>query len=133
MFALTNLPTTVKRAGAERDYVSGAGELLFLVLAITLLRHLLGRFKRVLDTTSGSPGRRLATHNAHGHSRAYSRRSTSKPPPPDARQQTRRATAKAAKRPAAVPSIKIRRPVDAREALRRSCAAMGEAPETDVR
>jgi hypothetical protein len=132
--ALTNSPTTTQRFGAESGCLSGAGELMFLFLALALLRHLLGRFKRAPGTTSDSSGRRLARHDGRGRSPAYPRRSASKPLLPAARQKARRAAVNAAARnPAAVPPVKTRRPVEAWEALRRSCAAMGEAPETDVR
>jgi hypothetical protein len=93
-------------AVAENCRLFGAGELILIVLAVALLRCLLYCLSRALSASCNPLKRALTVPK--------SRRRT-----PAVKRQPRAVRVKAAD----APSFENRRTVDAREALRRSCAA----------
>jgi hypothetical protein len=121
-------------AGAGSGCLFGAGELILFILAVALLRHLFNRLSLAGGAICDRLKRTPITRNTLRRPSAYLRRGAPGSSLCSAIRQPRHVRVKAAaKSSAAVPSFKTRRPVDAREALRRSCANMGNATETSVR
>jgi hypothetical protein len=119
VIALARSLIPASSVAAEKGCLFGAGELMLFILAVTLLRYLLDCLSRAFGASCDRLKRRLARRGANRSLPIRLCRTMPKPPP--------------VKRPATAHSYRTRRYVDAREALRRSCAATGNASKTDVR
>jgi Zn-dependent protease with chaperone function len=125
----------ISSSGVElgKGYLFGAGGLILFILAVAAFRYLLNCLSRAFEASCDRLERRLAGRKMRRHPPSHRRRSAPKLPTSVAKQQPRPAAVKSVSRKqAAVQPYKARRPVDARDALRRSCAATNHPSKSNA-
>lgn len=113
---------------SESFVLLGLGLLIFII-AVALCRRLLDYISRLFEAVCDRLEYKLARRKVRRRSLAHLQRSVRQQPLLVIKQQPRRtAFNTTASKPTSILSYKTRRPLDAHEALRRSCAAAEDSP-----